>query len=297
MAAPFPTTYFLGLATAISNVGINATSNANISWTELSGGSYARLACGFTGTALSGLTQTTTAWVVATAPTPAVPILYGVIFDSLTLGNPVAYWNWSQPYTTSLTAMPIQTINISFMSYIQNALNMALLGGQGSSGSLIDAGSQIGFVGGQPLLAGSRLGIVAGGTLVPHLGQGQWIGSADVQGTLSVNTFVGSVSNGITALSGGGTAGATPVLGSYFNRITTSAASLDSVILPALSLAPVGTVINVANDGTSLANVFADVGSSVNASGTLTIGLGPALICSFTRVSPILWKTMPKVPS
>ena len=297
MAAPFPTTYFLGLATAIGPVGINTTSNANISWTELSGGSYARLACGFTGTALSGLTQTTTAWVVATAPTPAVPILYGVIFDSLTLGNPVAYWSWAQPYTTSLTAMPIQTINVAFNTYIQQALNLALLGGQGSSGSLLDAGAQLGTVGGQPLLAGCRLGIGAGGTLVPHLATGQWLASVDVQSTLFVNQFVGSVSNGITALSGGGTAGATPVLDSYFNRITTCAASADSVMLPSIINAPVGSVVNVVDDGTSLSFVWADVGASINVAGTLTLSLGIGLPVTFCRVSPILWKTIPKIPS
>lgn len=298
MAAPFPTTYYLGLGTALGNVGVYTTSGLAYSWTELSGGSYARLACGFTGTAISGLTQTTSAWVVATAPTPAVPILYCLIFDSLTGGNLVAYFNWAQPYTTSLTAMPIQTINISFNTYIQNALNLALLGGQGSSGSLLDSGAQIGTAGGQPLLAGSRLGIGVGGYLAVHTGSGQWIGSADVQGALNFGSLAtNSINNGITALSGGGTAGSTPVLSGFFNRITTSAASGDSTILPGPLFAPVGSMIALVNDGVSISNAFADVGSSINAAGTLTVAMGVGKSCIFCRVTPTLWKTIPTVPS
>jgi len=151
MAIPFPTTYFIGIGTAISNLGVI---------TELSGGSYARLACGFTGSALSGLTQTVGPWVVATAPTPAVTSLYGMIFDVVTLGagNLIAYWTWSAPFTGSLTAFPSTVINLNFNSYVAQALNMSLLGGSGSSGSSLDAGAQIGIAqGGNPLIAGSKL--------------------------------------------------------------------------------------------------------------------------------------------
>jgi len=125
MAIPFPTTYFIGIGTAISNLGVI---------TELSGGSYARLACGFTGSALSGLTQTVGPWVVAAAPTPAVNSLYGMIFDAVTAGNLIAYWTWSAPFTGSLTAFPSTVINLNFNSYVSQALNMSLLGGAGSSG-------------------------------------------------------------------------------------------------------------------------------------------------------------------
>jgi hypothetical protein len=156
MAIPFPTTYFIGIGTAISNLGVI---------TELSGGSYARLACNFTGSALSGLTQTVGPWVVATAPTPAVNSLYGMIFDVVTLGqgNLIAYWTWSAPYTGSLTAFPSTVINLGFNTYIQQALNLSLLGGAGSSGSSIDAGAQIGIAqGGNPMIAGIKLTMQSG---------------------------------------------------------------------------------------------------------------------------------------
>ena len=156
MAIPFPTTYFIGIGTAISNLGVI---------TELSGGSYARLACNFTGSALSGLTQTVGPWVVATAPTPAVNSLYGMIFDVVTLGsgNLIAYWTWSAPFTGSLTAFPSTVINLGFNTYLQQAINLSLLGGAGSSGSSIDAGAQIGIAqGGNPLIAGCKLTMQSG---------------------------------------------------------------------------------------------------------------------------------------
>ncbi len=297
MAAPLPTTYYIGLATALGNVGVYTTSGTAYSWTELSGGSYARLACGFTGTAMSGLTQTTTAWVVATAPTPAVPILYGLVFDSLTGGNLIAYWTWSQPYTTSLTAMPIQVINITFNTYIQVALNMALLGGQGSSGSLIDAGAQLGTMGGNPMLAGSRLGIGIGGSLVAHLGTGQWIGSADVQGSLNFGSLAtNNINTGITALAGGANSTLTPTLTGFVNKITVCATSLDSVILPAATTVPSGSLLTVINRGAAAAKVFADTGSAINSAATsLVVGIGTS--CIFVRTGSTQWDTIPLLPS
>lgn len=158
MAIPFPTTYFIAIGTAVSNLGVI---------TELSGGSYARLACAFTGSALSGLTQTVGPWVIATAPTPAVNSYYGMIFDAVTAGNLIAYWTWNPPFTGSLTAFPSTVINIGFNTYVQQALNLSLLGGAGSSGSSLDAGAQIGIAqGGNPLIAGSKL-TMQSGSLVP----------------------------------------------------------------------------------------------------------------------------------
>lgn len=293
MATPFPTTYYIGIGTAISNTGVP---------TELSGGSYARLACAFTGTAISGLTETVGPWVVATAPTPAVPSLYGLMYDSLTGGDLVAYWQWNPgsngTYTGSLTAFPSTTINITFNTYIQTALNLALQGGSGTTGSLLDQGAQLGTVNGQPLLAGSRLGIGPGGYLAVHLGTGQWIGNADVQNTLFFGQLAtSSINNGITALSGGGTAGAVPVLSGFFNRITTSAASGDSCILPPLIQAPVGSIVTVVNNGASISKVWADAGASVNVSGTLTLAVGVGFACLFTRITPVLWSSIPSVAS
>lgn len=290
MAAVFPTTYFLGIGTAVSNLGV---------LTELSGGSYARLACGFTGNAISGLTQTTSAWVVATAPTPAVPMIYGAIFDGLTGGNMIAYFNWNAPYTTSLTAMPIQTINITFNTYISTALNLALLGGQGSSGSLIDSGAQLGTANGNPLLAGCRLGINPGGTLAAHLGQGQWVGSMDVQGSLYTNAFgSGNINTGVTALAGGASSASTPVMTGFFNRIAVCATSLDSAVLPPTTSNPgaPGTFLLLSNGGVAALKLIADSPAVINAALTsLTIGIGTS--CTFFRASPTQWYTIPLVPS
>lgn len=289
MAAVFPTSYFLAIGTAVSNLGV---------LTELSGGSYARLACGFTGNAISGLTQTTTAWVVATAPTPAVPMIYGAIFDGLTGGNMIAYWNWNAPYTTSLTAMPIQTINITFNTYISTALNLALLGGQGTSGSMLDAGAQLGTANGNPLLAGCRLNINPGGTLAAHLGQGQWTGSLDVQGSLFASYVAsGNINTGVTALAGGASSASTPVLTGFFNRITVCATSLDSVMLPGptLQAGTPGSLLLLVNSGATIANLIADSPATVNGLASLSVGIGNASL--FFRESSTRWLSIPKTPS
>lgn len=293
MAAPFPTTYYLGLGTSISNVGV---------LTELSGGSYARLACAFTGTAISGLTQTVGPWVVATAPTPATNIYYMAIFDSLTGGDLIAYWQLNPgtngTYTQSLTAFPSTVINIVFNTYVAQALNLALLGGSGSSGSILDAGAQIGTANGNPLLTGVRLIINAGGTLTPELGQGEWDGSLIVQDSLTFQSLqTSAITNSITALAGGGTTGAVPTLTGFINRITVAATSGDSVILPPLSVAAVGSIITVANDGVSISKVFADVGASVNVVGTATVAMGPGTSALFQKVTPTFWRTIPTIPT
>lgn len=288
MALPFPTTYYLAIGTAISNAGVP---------TELSGGSYARLACGFTGTALAGLTQTVGPWVVATAPTPAVNSYYGLLYDALTGGNLIAYWTWNSPYTGSLTAFPSTVINIAFSNNYAIAINLALLGGQGTSGSFIDAGAQLGTVNGNPMLTGNRLTIAPGGTLVAHTAGGQWVGALDVQNGISFATMAGGVAS-ITALAGGSAVASTPVLSSFVNRLTVVATSLDSAILPALSFAPVGTVLTVINSGAAVAAIFPDTGSNINAlTGGSAFNLTNTLPAQFLRVSPVLWLTVPKVPS
>lgn len=289
MAAPFLTSYYIGLGTAVSNLGVP---------TELSGGSYARLACAFTGTALSGLTQTTSAWVVATAPTPAVPIIYGLIYDGLTGGNLLAYFNWSAPYTTSLTAMPIQTINITFNTAVSTALNLALQGGQGTSGSMIDSGAQIGLAQGNPLLAGCRLNIATGGSLTAHLGQGQWVGSMDVQGSLFTNALgSGNINTNVVALAGASVA-ATPVLTGFYNRVTTTAVSLDSVALPGptLNSGLPGSLLLLTNSGAQTLRVFPDSGANINAAAS-SIVLTTGIACMFFRESSTHWVTIPSVAS
>lgn len=290
MALPFPTTYYLAIGTAISNAGVP---------TELSGGSYARLACGFTGTAMAGLTQTVGPWVVATAPTPAVNSYYGLLYDALTGGNLIAYWTWNSPYTGSLTAFPSTVINISFSNNYAIAMNMAVTGGQGTTGSLIDSGAQIGTVNGNPMLAGNRLSIAPGGVLAAHIAGGQWVGALDVQNQLSfAQAATTNINNAVTALAGGSSTASTPVMTGFFNRLTTVTTSLDSVILPALSIAPVGSMVAIVNSGAQTASVWPDTGSSVNAIAANTImpliALKSAIFC---RISPTLWVTIPYAPT
>lgn len=294
MAAPFLTTYYLAIGTAVSNLGV---------LTELSGGSYARLACGFTGNAVSGLTQTVGPWVVATAPTPAVNSYYGAIFDSLTSGNLIAYWTWNPTasgYTGSLTAFPSTVINITFNTYIATALNLASQGGPGTSGSLLDSGAQIGTANGNPMLAGCRLGIGTGGTLIAHLGSGQWTGSQDVQGTQYANAYgSGNINNAVTALAGGASSASTPVMTGFFNRITVAATAADSVVLPGPTSYPgaPGTWLLVSNAAASNGiNIIADSPAVINAALTsLTMGTGKS--CMFFRVSATQWITTPGLPS
>ena len=297
MAAPFLTSYYVGIGTAISAQGVP---------TELSGGSYARQACGFTGTAISGLTQSFSAWVVATAPTPAVPSFYGLLYDASGVGaNLIGYWNWNPTaggvYTGSLTAFPATVVNITFNQYISIALNMALTGGQGTTGALVDLGSQLGTVNGNPFLAGCRLSIGAGGSLVPHIGGGQWIGSADVQNTLYASTYgsgniaTGLASNSSTTLVGG------TVMSAFINVVSTSGGATYSCTLPSVTSNPgaPGTWLTVINtSGTSLV-LFPDLAANqINAitagSGT-TLTTHTALTCY--RVSATNWITVPYAAS
>ena len=294
MAAPLPTTYAYSVGTAIGLPGVNKTTSGQLSYTELSGGSYARKACGFTGTAISGLTQNLAIFVVATAPTPAVPILYGMIFDTSTLltGNLICYWELAQPYTTSLTAYPATTFNLVFNSYVASALNLALQGGD--TGALVDAGAQIGTMNGQPLIAGCRLAIGVGGTLVPHQGKGSLSSNIDVQNSVYFGSLgSNSTNNPITALSGGGSTGA-PVLTGFFNRIGTCATSLDSAILPA---APTGSILHVVNNGAQTAQIFADTGGSINTASTTTFNMTAGTAVYFNRITSALWSTVPQTAS
>lgn len=297
MAAPFLTSYYVGIGTAISAQGVP---------TELSGGSYARQACGFTGTAISGLTQSFSAWVVATAPTPAVPCFYGLMYDALTGGNLVAYWTWNPTatgsYTGSLTAFPATVVNITFNTYISTALNIALTGGQGSSGSLLDGGAQIGVVNGNPMLAGCRLGIGAGGTLVPHIGAGQWIASADVQGTLYANAFATSnIANSIAANSTNSQAAGTLLTGAV--NIVTTGGTAYSVTLPGPTLSPgaPGTWLTVINNTTTSLSIYPDSGAQINGGGANTVltlaAVATGRSAQFFRVNATNWYTVPAVAS
>lgn len=252
-------------------------------------GTYTRPAVAFTGTALSGLTQAVAQITGPTTPVGGI-ITKGAIFDSLTGGNCLCYWDWI--VTTAVPANFLAvTVNLVFNMYLQNALNMALVGGQGTTGSLIDAGAQIGTVNGNPLIAATRLGISAGGNLVPHLGSGQWVGAMDVQGPLNINSLAsGNILNNITALAGGANSALTPVLSGFINKVTVSATLNDSVILGGPSVYPGGTIVMVTNAGAAGAAVFPDTGAAINslsANTALVVGNGKSAM--FVRAGSLNW--------
>lgn len=279
MAAVF--TGFYALGTGVSNLGV---------FTEAT--TYTRPAVALTGTALSGLTQ---AIGQITGPTGPVggSLSKGAIFDSLTGGTCLAYWDW-----TVLTAVPANflavTANIVLNTYLQTALNLALLGGLGSTGSIIDAGAQIGTVNGTPLIAATRLTISPGGSLIPHLGSGSQFGNADVIGQLFVGGLAsGNILNTITALAGGANSALTPVLLGFINKVTVCATPADSAILPGPTVMPVGSMLLVTNSGVASLAVFPDTGAAINvaaANALVSIPTGKSAL--FNRVGSLNWFTI-----
>lgn len=273
---------YYALGTAVSNAGV---------FTEAT--TYTRPAVSTTGTALSGLTQAISLITGPTGPSGGI-ITKGAIFDSLTGGNCLCYWDW-----TLLTAIPANfaalTGNIVFNTQTQTALNLALQGGQGSYGSLIDAGSQIGTFNGQPLMVATRLNVGNGGLLTAHLGSGQWIANADVQNTMTVGGLAaGSVYSGITATAGASPTGAA-LLSGFLNRITTVASATDSCILPGPTLAPVGTIMLVINAAAANAtNIYPDTGAQINAltatTGAFSVAINKPTI--FIRTGTLTWSAM-----
>lgn len=267
------------LGTGVSNVG---------AFQECTG--YTRPAVSFTGTSLSGLTQSVSQITAPSGPTGGV-ITKGAIFDSLTGGNCLMYWDWATVGAVG-TNFPAFTANIIFNTYLQAALNMAATGGAGTTGSLLDAGAQIGTFNGQPLIASPRLSIGAGGSLIPHLGGGQWIGTLDVQNTASFGGLAATnIVDNLTALASGGQTGATLLTG-FVNRVTTVANAADSVLLPSPSQgAPVGTMVMVTNAAASNAMaVFPDVGALINigsANASLSVAAGKSVL--FVRVGSLKW--------
>lgn len=199
-------TGWYALGTGVSNTG---------TFTEAT--TYTRPAVSFTGTALSGLTQ---AISQITGPTgPVGGILYkGAIFDAVTGGNLLMYWDW-----VTLTAVPANflaiTGNVNFNDYVKAALNFSNAGGEASSGAALDKGSQIGTFNGQPLIAGSRLqitggalaflgtsrvGELAGASMLWQNG-GSNVGILDTSGNLSlVGTATTLMSLGKLTVNGGG---------------------------------------------------------------------------------------------
>jgi hypothetical protein len=144
-------TGYYALGTGITNAGV---------FTEAT--TYTRGTVTLTGTAASGLTQSVSQITGPTGPSGGV-LTKGAIFDALTGGNLICYWDWVVLTTVPNNFLAV-TANIIFNSYLQNALTLSSTGGAGANGSTIDAGAQIGTFGGNPMIAGSKL-LISGGNL------------------------------------------------------------------------------------------------------------------------------------
>ena len=269
-------TGYFALGTAISNAGV---------LTEVSGGSYARLAVNLTGTAIAGLTQNLGAFVAAAAPVGGT-IYYEAIFDALTGGNMIAYWPVAVP-ASSTVIWGAQTLNVAFNTVLAGALNLALTGGAGSSGSIIDQGAQIGTVNGLPFVTGCRLTVQSGGNLGAHIGTGTMTSSLDVLGNISMGgLFNESRTDSITAHSGGGQTSAV-LLTTEMNRVTTVAAALDSVMLPP---SVGGLTIIVENAALNPMQVFGSSPDTINGNATATgVTQMQGSVVFYTCYSPGAW--------
>ena len=88
--------------------------------------------------------------------------------------------------------------------------------------------------------------------------------------------------SGLTALSGGGTTGATPLLFGM-NQVATTAATNDSVKLPA---AQIGATVIVSNAGTSTLAVFPQTADKING-GTAGASVTQATVITGVYVCPL----------
>lgn len=146
---------FYALGTGVNNLGVFQEATT-----------YTRPAVTLTGSGVAGLTQSVSQITGPTGPANGI-LQYGAIFDALTGGNLIAYWPWNaSPTTGAYIAVPANfpatAVNIVLNTYLGAALSLSSTGGQGSSGSLIPQGAQIGTVNGQPMIAGTILVISAG---------------------------------------------------------------------------------------------------------------------------------------
>lgn len=112
----------------------------------------------------------------------------------------------------------------------------------------------------------------------PFLAGFRTIEGSDLNTALAAGPILSAYS-GVTALSGGGTTG--PVLIGSINQISTTAATNDSVSLPA---AKVGARVIVTNGGTSTAAIYANaldhIGSgSAGGSTTQATGITAMYVC------------------
>ena len=269
-------TGYYALGTGVSNTGV---------FTEAT--TYTRPAVNFTGNALAGLSQAISQITGPTGPVGGV-LTKGAIFDAVTGGNCLAYWDW-----TITTAVPANflavTANVIFNNYLAATLNMSLIGGAGTSGSTIDQGAQIGTFNGQPIIAGTKLGIQAGSLLaqagivintpIAYGGNVSLTGAA---------LFFESYLSGIIA-AGTTQATATPLTASM-NTIGTAAAGT-GVNLPS-SVNSAGLSIVITNNGANQLLVYPAQGTSDTINGvaaTVGVAMHPGSTASFNCTLSGAW--------
>lgn len=272
---------YYALGTAVSNAGV---------FTEAT--TYTRPATNLVGSA-SGYTETISLITGPTGPAGG-SLFYGAIFDSLTGGNCVCYWQWSL-----VTAIPANfaaiTVNFALNTYLVAALSLSAVGGQASSGSTVDAGAQIGTMNGQPVIAAMKL-VVQGGSLVPATltsATGQTLIPSNVnlqlQGTgLLVQTAAVAVTAGTTRTQAGATA-----LTTQYTRVDTSTAVTAATNLGdgvALMAAAAGLDATVWNNTANSIKVYGTAGDTINGM-TSTIGvlLHPNSVARFEAITTGGW--------
>ncbi len=110
-------------------------------------------------------------------------------------------------------------------------------------------------------------------------------------GLTSKDLIACTVKTGITALAGGGQTGATPLAG-QFNVIATVATAADSVLLPQIPQDGSSVAIWVKNNGANSANVFPQVGDTINAlSANAALAVAATAKQIFVSVSGSNWQS------
>lgn len=121
---------------------------------ELQGGAYSRQAVSLIGTFQSGFSQTLSAFGLS-SPTPTgLQIRNGAIFDAATGGNLLCHWNWGPPFGWNTDPFPSVLLNITITDNLAASSNV--------SSAPVAAGTQIGVINGNPLIASAILAMNSG---------------------------------------------------------------------------------------------------------------------------------------
>jgi hypothetical protein len=133
--------------------------------------------------------------------------------------------------------------------------------------------------------------IIADGSLgaaVPTLNSAHSLQSIDGRVKVSMPTIL-SLESGITAFAGGGQTSATQ-LSNEVNIVGTVATIADSVKLPELSSALIGTRVLVCNDGANSMNVFPFLGQDASGGTNTAVAVAAAGRAEFIAKSATAWE-------